>query len=114
MRSHVHAFLLVSLLLLACFPALGNTWSDHPAVEQFHVDTEALPGTLYLVRTRGELPPGTEVTVHAEKNGLFLVSGPEGEVMALVQLGCGVFPLYEPGEEPETTSRIWETISVPD
>lgn len=114
MRPRRSLLLLVPFLCTVYLTASGTGWSGHPAVEQFDVNAEELPGVLYLVRTRGELPAHPLVTVHGQKDGLFLVSMRDDDPMRLAQTGCGVFPLQQLRSEQTESVRRWETLSSPD
>ena len=78
------------------------------------MDSYALPEVIYLVRTRGELPNCSGLTIYGEVNGLFLVHGAEEDVLRLTQLGCGVFPLSESVSAPGGTPRTWQPLTTAD
>ncbi len=81
------------LILILAVQGFAADWSTHPALQRFDLEEGSLPSALFLVRTRGQLPAVQGVTVHGEDNGLFLVSGSEEDVLGLVPMGCGVYPL---------------------
>jgi aminopeptidase YwaD len=85
----------------------------HPALAPFGVDAADLPAELYLVRSRGELPPLAGVEVHGKRDGVYLVSGERESVMALTRAQCAVFPIGDLPAAPPAP-RVWTTITSPD
>ena len=91
-----------------------DRWARHPAVQQFDVAGKTLPATLYLVRTRGELPETDGVVVYGVRNGLYLVSGDPKAVRGLAQDRCAVIPLQGAPALATPPARTWTRIDTPD
>jgi hypothetical protein len=112
---------LLIVLVLAASSVSGDTGpkpaviaADHPALRSFGVDSSQLPAELYLVRTRGDLPGTAGVTVHAVRDGVFLVSGDRDTVTGLAQKGCAVFPISGSPAAPRSAVREWTPVRAPD
>jgi hypothetical protein len=91
-----------------------DRWAKHPALQPFNVSSKELPSSLFLVRTRGQLPETEGVAVHGTHNGLFLVSGDATAVRSLSQRGCFVMPLRDLPEAQRPVTREWIWIEAPD
>jgi hypothetical protein len=92
----------------------AEAWLGHAALQPFDVRGKKLPSTLFLVRTRGELPEADGVVVHGVHNGVFLVSGDPTVVQGLAQRGCAVIRLYDSPTPPPPAARDWTWIDAPD
>jgi hypothetical protein len=88
--------------------------AQHPALVPFGVTAEGLPAELYLVRTRGELPHVSGITVHGVRDGSYLVSGAHEAVRELRRERCAVIPIEGVPAAPRFTPRQWTTITSPD
>ncbi len=102
------------LILILAVQGFAADWSTHPALQRFDLEEGSLPSALFLVRTRGQLPAVQGVTVHGEDNGLFLVSGSEEDVLGLVPMGCGVYPLENLAVQHQPEPRTWAYRTEPD
>jgi hypothetical protein len=91
-----------------------DRWAKHPALQPFNVSSKELPSSLFLVRTRGQLPETDGIVVHGTHNGLFLVSGNATAIRSLSQRGCFVMPLRDLPEAPRPIAREWVWIDAPD
>jgi hypothetical protein len=95
-------------------PASVDPWAQHPALQQFDIAGKELPATLYLIRTRGELPETDGVVVYGVHNGLYLVSGDAKAVKELAHNGYAVIPLRNEPAAPTPPNRPWTWIHTPD
>jgi len=91
-----------------------DRWAKHPALQPFNVSSKELPSSLFLVRTRDQLPETEGVVVHGKHGSLFLVSGNASAIEGLSQRGCEVVPLREWPEAPRPPARQWTWIDAPD
>lgn len=94
--------------------AASDKWADHPALQNFDLAGKELPSGLFLVRTRGELPPADGVVVHGAYNRMFLVSGDPTSVTGLARRGCAVIPLRDLPAAPKFPARQWAPVDTPD
>ena len=92
----------------------SGRWAQHPVIRQFDATGEKLPATLYLVRTRGELPEIDGIVVYGERSGCFLVSGDPKVVNELTHHGCAVIPLRAGDAVRTPATRSWAWIDTPD
>ena len=95
-------------------PPADGKWVNHPALQSFALAGKDLPAELYLVRTRGELPDDTGLTVHGTRNGVYVVSGEREVVMGLAYKGCAVFPLGDRPAVSRSPHREWTPLDAPD
>lgn len=95
-------------------PAAAGQWTNHPVLRSFSLNTRDLPPELYVVRTRGRLPEAAGVVVHAERDGVFVVSGETETIQSLGQKGCAVFPLSDKPGVPTSGRRQWIPLKTPD
>jgi aminopeptidase YwaD len=94
--------------------APGDRPGGHPVLDSFDASSRDLPGELFLVRTRGELPHATGIVVHASRGGLYLVSGNRDAVFSLAKEGCAVFPVPRSAAAPRSPGRVWTRLDTPD
>lgn len=101
----------------AAFPSTADPQTGHPALRGFELAGEALPASLFLVRTRGELPAGATgagIVVHGRRGGVFLVSGDPDVVLGLAGRGCAVIPVGGTPRQPRAAPRQWAPLDTPD
>jgi hypothetical protein len=94
-------------------PAAGR-WAKHPALQPFDLTGKELPPRLFLVRTNSALPEKKGIKVHAEHNGMYLVSGETKAVLELARNGCTILQLDDSPSIPIPASREWSWIDTPD
>lgn len=87
--------------------------SKHPVLQPFDVSGKDLPQNLFLVKTRGELPVASGISVHGEHDGVFLVSGKPKVIQELTKKGCAIISLKNLPTPPAHASRSWTRIDSP-
>jgi hypothetical protein len=91
----------------------AGRWVKHPALQPFDLTGKELPPKLFLVRTNSALPERKGIEVHAEHNGMYLVSGETKTVLDLARSGCTILQLDDSPSIP-IPSREWNWIDTPD
>ena len=94
--------------------AAADRPGGNPLLGSFGVSSTDLPPDLFLVRTRGGLPRAAGIVVHAERDGLYLVSGDRDAVFSLSREGCGVYPVPGSTAAPRSPNRVWAPVDTPD
>ncbi len=106
------AVLMIGVISSVSFGYDAESWDDHPALQDFQLSEGDLPDVLYLVRTRGNLPNLSGITLHSQLDGLFLISGDEGTVLQLNLMGCSVFPIHRlERDQLSNPTRKWTELT---